>query len=187
VLTNSWRFPLAIITVDATDTRLERDEDVRGFLARYGVEFDRWEIPSSVKPLVAKAELSPDEKQAVLDGYREKLAQLATDRGYIQADLIVLHPETPGLDAALAKFDKEHYHTDDEVRYIVDGRGVFGFVGPDGERFRVEVHAGEFISVPKGAWHWFYLCEDRRIKAVRLFQDMSGWTPYYRPSADVPA
>jgi hypothetical protein len=23
------------------------------------------------------------------------------------------------------------------------------------------------------------LCDDRRIRAIRLFQDMSGWTPHY--------
>jgi 1,2-dihydroxy-3-keto-5-methylthiopentene dioxygenase len=35
------------------------------------------------------------------------------------------------------------------------------------------------ISVPLGTRHWFDLCTDRRIRAIRLFQDMSGWTPHY--------
>jgi 1,2-dihydroxy-3-keto-5-methylthiopentene dioxygenase len=36
--------------------------------------------------------------------------------------------------------------------------------------------------VPRGTWHWFNLCADRRIRAIRLFQDMAGWTPLYTES-----
>jgi 1,2-dihydroxy-3-keto-5-methylthiopentene dioxygenase len=46
----------------------------------------------------------------------------------------------------------------------------------------IEVQAGDLICVPKGTWHWFDLCGDRRIKAIRLFQDVSGWTPHYTGS-----
>jgi 1,2-dihydroxy-3-keto-5-methylthiopentene dioxygenase len=36
--------------------------------------------------------------------------------------------------------------------------------------------------VPRGTLHWFHLCSDRRIRAIRLFQDMAGWTPHYSGS-----
>jgi len=36
--------------------------------------------------------------------------------------------------------------------------------------------------VPRGTWHWFDLCADRDIRAIRLFQDKSGWTPHYTQS-----
>jgi enolase-phosphatase E1 len=35
------------------------------------------------------------------------------------------------------------------------------------------------IRVPRGTRHWFDLCAERRIRAIRLFQDPSGWTPHY--------
>ena len=56
------------------------------------------------------------------------------DRCWTRAaiDLIVLHDAIPNLDQALAKFKPAHTHDDDEVRYIVDGEGVFGFTMPDG-------------------------------------------------------
>jgi 1,2-dihydroxy-3-keto-5-methylthiopentene dioxygenase len=38
------------------------------------------------------------------------------------------------------------------------------------------------ISVQRGTHHWFDLCADRRIRAIRLFQDTSGWTPHYTNS-----
>src|SRR5229473_2035454 len=46
----------------------------------------------------------------------------------------------------------------------------------------IEVEAGDLIRVPRGTWHWFDLCADRRIRAIRLFQDPAGWTPHYTDS-----
>jgi 1,2-dihydroxy-3-keto-5-methylthiopentene dioxygenase len=46
----------------------------------------------------------------------------------------------------------------------------------------IEVEAGDLIRVPRGTWHWFDLCGDRDIRAIRLFQDKSGWTPHYTNS-----
>jgi 1,2-dihydroxy-3-keto-5-methylthiopentene dioxygenase len=79
----------------------------------------------------------------------------------------------------LAKFNKEHTHTEDEIRFILQGRGVFHINPGDRPVFAIEVWAGDLISVPLGTRHWFDLCGDRRIRAIRLFQDMSGWTPHY--------
>ena len=46
----------------------------------------------------------------------------------------------------------------------------------------IEVGAGDLLSVPRGTWHWFELCPEQRIRAIRLFQDPSGWTPHYTES-----
>jgi len=90
-----------------------------------------------------------------------------------------VYPDTPNLDAMLARFAKEHTHTEDEIRFILQGRGVFHINLVDRPVFGIEVWAGDLISVPLGTRHWFDLCADRRIRAIRLFQDMSGWTPHY--------
>jgi 1,2-dihydroxy-3-keto-5-methylthiopentene dioxygenase len=47
----------------------------------------------------------------------------------------------------------------------------------------IEVEASDLIRVPRGTLHWFNLCDDKRIRAIRLFQDKSGWTPHYTNSA----
>ena len=82
----------------------------------------------------------------------------------------------------LAKFSREHWHDEDEVRFIVEGRGLFHVHPPGGPVFAIEVGAGDLIRVPRGTHHWFDLCADRRIRAIRLFQDPSGWTPHYTQS-----
>ena len=82
----------------------------------------------------------------------------------------------------LAKFDREHWHDEDEVRFIISGGGVFHIHSKTGEVVAIEVSAGDLIRVPRGTLHWFNLCADRRIRAIRLFQDKSGWTPHYTDS-----
>jgi 1,2-dihydroxy-3-keto-5-methylthiopentene dioxygenase len=118
----------------------------------------------------------------ILDAYREPIAELMAEGGYVTADVINVKPETPGLDAMLNRFNKEHFHDEDEVRFVVHGRGLFHVHPPAGEVFSIEVTKGDMIRVPRGTHHWFDLCEDRTIRAIRLFQDASGWTPHYTGS-----
>lgn len=81
----------------------------------------------------------------------------------------------------LARFDKEHTHDEDEVRFILAGRGIF-FLHLNDKIASVEVGPGDLLRVPRGTTHWFTLCEDRRIRAIRWFQDTTGWTPHYTDS-----
>jgi 1,2-dihydroxy-3-keto-5-methylthiopentene dioxygenase len=97
----------------------------------------------------------------------------------VTADVINVTPETPNLQMLLDKFSKEHTHSEDEVRFILKGRGLFHVHPEFGPVFAIQVEAGDLINVPKGTMHWFDLCEDRVIRAIRLFQDMTGWTPHY--------
>lgn len=95
------------------------------------------------------------------------------------ADVINVNPETPGLDEMLAKFSKEHTHTEDEVRFTVKGAGVFHVHPENGPVFAIQVESGDLINVPAGIQHWFDLCSDKTIRCIRLFQDPAGWAPHY--------
>ncbi|MGB8700829.1 MAG: cupin, partial [Thermosynechococcaceae cyanobacterium] len=87
------------------------------------------------------------------------------------------------LDTLLAKFNRPHTHADDEVRYIVDGEGIFGFIAPDGTQLELTVQVEDYINVPARTEHWFYLTPSRRIKAVRYFSGTEGWVPNYTDTA----
>ncbi len=65
------------------------------------------------------------------------------------------------------------------MRYVLAGRGYFGFVEPEGGQFLLEVTAGDYINVPARAEHWFEMKDSQRIKAVRYFIDKTGWVPVY--------
>ncbi len=120
--------------------------------------------------------------EEILAAYAPQIDQLKARGGYVTADVIDVNPQTPGLDAMLARFNVEHWHDEDEVRYIVAGRGLFHIHPRQGPVIAIEVQAGDLIRVPRGTWHWFDLCFDRRICAIRLFQNPAGWTPHYTQS-----
>ena len=165
---------MAVISVPRQGRRLEELKDVVAFLAGEGIEHERW---TPAHPLPATA--SADE---VLAAYGTEIEKLKARGGYVTADVIDVRPETPNLEAMLAKFRSEHWHDEDEVRFILEGRGIF-FIHPrERDVFAIEVGPGDLIRVPRGTWHWFDLCDDRRIRAIRLFQDPAGWTPRYTES-----
>ena len=144
---------------------------VRETLGRVGIDYERWQ-PSHPLPAGAPAE-------AVLAAYAAEIDRLKAAGGYVTADVIDVSPQTPNLDAMLAKFRKEHWHDEDEVRFILRGRGVFHIHPKDAPVMAIEVGPGDLIRVPRGTHHWFDLCSERDIRAIRLFQDVSGWTPRY--------
>ena len=156
-------------------------EQIQAMLNKIGITLNFWELPSgnTEKQLLEQAALSDVEKNTVLQSVDHRFEELKTSQGYTTRDLIVLHENIPGVDEMLAKFCAIHYHTDDEVRYILDGKGYFGFVDQTENQFMVEVTAGDYINVPANAEHWFVLGDSKRIKAVRYFIDTSGWTPVY--------
>ena len=115
----------------------------------------------------------------ILAAYAPEIERLKQAGGFVTADVINVTPATEGLDAMLAKFAKEHTHSEDEVRFTVKGQGVFHIHPKNGPVFGVTVESGDLINVPMGTQHWFDLCSDRTIRCIRLFQDKSGWTPHY--------
>jgi 1,2-dihydroxy-3-keto-5-methylthiopentene dioxygenase len=165
---------MAIVKIPETSTVYRDADEVRGFLSRFGIEYERW---TPDQPVAADAPAD-----AILAAYAREIEALKRRGGYVTADVIDVKPETPNLDAMLAKFSREHWHDEDEVRFILEGRGLFHVHPTDGPVFAIEVDAGDLIRVPRGTHHWFDLCADRRIRAIRLFQDVSGWTPHYTDS-----
>ena len=164
---------MAAIKIPAEDLTLTSQDEVTAFLAARGIEYERW---------TPKHELGPDATaEEVLEAYAQQVGALKARGGYVTADVIDVKTDTPNLDAMLAKFNREHWHDEDEVRFIIEGRGLFHIHADDGV-FVLEVGKGDLIRVPRGTHHWFDLCSDRRIRAIRLFQDSSGWTPHYTGS-----
>jgi 1,2-dihydroxy-3-keto-5-methylthiopentene dioxygenase len=148
-------------------------------LAVLGIELKHWPIGEELQVLLAKPSLTDGEKETVLQGLDGYFQELKNTAGYQTRDLIVLNPDIPNLDDLLAKFSRCHTHADDEVRYIIAGEGVFGFVRPDGSQVELTIEPEEYINVPAGTEHWFYLTSKKLIKAVRYFTTTEGWTPEY--------
>jgi 1,2-dihydroxy-3-keto-5-methylthiopentene dioxygenase len=165
---------MAIVDVPKKEIRLTSAHEITKYLARIGIDYARWENVKSISDDASD--------QEILDGYSKEIEELKSKGGYVIADVINVVPATPGLDEMLAKFNREHWHDEDEVRFIVKGHGIFHIAPENGDVVSIEMEAGDLIRVPRGTRHWFNLCGDRTIRAIRLFQDMSGWTPHYTES-----
>ncbi len=115
-----------------------------------------------------------------LGAHQPALDELTKRRGYITQDEVALRPDTANLEGLLAKFDPEHHHDDDEVRFVLEGEGVFDIRSNDDRWMRVVVEPGDLIVVPKGKHHRFELTDKKTIRCVRLFKDPAGWAAIYR-------
>lgn len=166
---------MAAIKIPASQRQLNEPREIRDFLAPHGITYERWEVEGRLS-----REASAED---VLAAFAPEIEQLKARGGYVTADVIDVTSDTPGLQAMLDRFNQEHTHSEDEVRFIVRGRGLFHLHPPGAEVFALEVEAGDLINVPAGTPHWFDLCGDRDIRAIRLFREKAGWTPAYTGSS----
>jgi len=165
---------MATVTLRDDDRTLTDAASISEFLGRYGIWYRRFE---GIERLPAGA--GDDDLLAAFD---EPIRELKQEGGYRTADVISVTSDTPNLQAMLDRFNKEHWHDEDEVRFVVEGRGLF-HIHPENEPvFSIEVVEGDMIRVPRGTRHWFDLCDERAIRCIRLFQDPAGWSPHYTGS-----
>ncbi len=164
---------MALVKVRGSRAVVSDRSDVSSLLAASGVRYQRWgteRVPASLKG----TSLTDADKARVLDLYRDEIAAENAERGYVAADVVALAPDNPELAEICARFDKEHTHDDDEVRFVVSGHGTFTVRGHREEAIDITLGPGDYIVVPKNRRHWFTLLADRTIVAVRLFKDQGG-------------
>lgn len=144
-----------------------RDADaIAAELAAIGVAFERWPA-HAILPADAGDE-------AVLSAYAPEIERLSGANGYRSVDVIRLKPDHPDRAALRSKFLDEHIHGEDEVRFFVEGEGLFT-LRSNGRVHAVLCEAGDLISVPAGIRHWFDMGPTPRFTAIRLFTSPEGW------------
>ena len=164
---------MAVLKVPAKNLELRDFNEIQTFLESRGVWHERWE--ASV-PLRSQAS-----QEEILAAYDCVLGPFMKKGGYQTADVINVNSETNDLPALRAKFLSEHTHSENEIRFFVQGQGLFWFHIGD-EVFSVLCQAGDLISVPALTKHWFDLGPKPEVKAIRIFIDKSGWVPSYTDS-----
>jgi 1,2-dihydroxy-3-keto-5-methylthiopentene dioxygenase len=162
---------MATVHIPSENRQLTDAAEISNFLKPFGIWYEHWQVAGRLSPTASDAD--------ILNEYAPEIEKVKAAGGFLTADVINVHSETPNLDAMLAKFNKEHTHSEDEVRFTVEGKGVFHLHPEGGPVFSVTVESGDMINVPCGMKHWFNLCDDRRIRCIRFFEDVTGWTPHY--------
>jgi 1,2-dihydroxy-3-keto-5-methylthiopentene dioxygenase len=166
---------MAILSIPDQHKRLEASADIQEFLNARGILFEQWEAST---PLALNAS-----QEEILDAYRATLEPYMAKHGYQTADVISVNEQTPNLTELRQKFIREHTHTEDEVRFFVEGQGHFWFhLKEKDEVFCVTCQAGDLLSVPAGFEHWFDMGPDPFVKVIRIFIDPAGWVAHYTDS-----
>ncbi len=138
------------------------------------VRFERWR---------ASQPLSKDTTdQAILDAYRRDIERLNADCGYQSVDVLRCLPDNPQRQELRRKFLDEHTHDDDEVRFFVEGAGVF-YLRAAGKVYVTLCERGDLLSVPAGTRHWFDMGPAPHFTAIRLFTTPSGWVAKFTGDA----
>ncbi|NJA87647.1 cupin [Rhodocyclus tenuis] len=135
-------------------------------LAALGVRFERWQAAA---PLPVNADA-----QTVLAAYREPLAALKAEYGFQSVDVIRVQAGHPDQETLRQKFLAEHTHNDFEVRFFVEGRGLF-YLHVGETVFALLCEQGDLVSVPANTSHWFDMGETPDFTCIRLFTREDGW------------
>jgi 1,2-dihydroxy-3-keto-5-methylthiopentene dioxygenase len=147
--------------------------EISSRLAEYGIRFERWQ---------ANAPLSKDATQAeVLAAYQADIERLMQENGFQSVDVVSLKPDHPEKAALRAKFLNEHTHSEFEVRFFVEGQGLF-YLHLGDQVYTVLCEQGDLISVPAGASHWFDMGANPHFTAIRLFTNPEGWAANFTGS-----
>lgn len=147
---------------------------IQDYLKNKGVELSRWDAQFALQ--------EDDSQETILKAYAHELEPYMKRKGFQSADVINVHNKTENLAAIREKFIKEHTHSEDEVRFFVDGEGLFWFHFDDGEVVSITCVRGDFLSVPSGIKHWFDLAPKYFVKAIRIFSNTEGWVAKYTGS-----
>ena len=164
---------MALLTIlDPIRKEICDPKDIQTFMNDRGIIFEQWEASMPLN--------DTDSQEVILKAYEHELGPYMKKHGYQSADVINVHKDTPNIEAIRAKFLSEHTHSEDEVRFFVDGEGQFFFhLADKGEVFKLLCEKGDFISVPKGYTHWFDLAPKYHVKAIRVFHNPEGWVANY--------
>jgi 1,2-dihydroxy-3-keto-5-methylthiopentene dioxygenase len=159
----SGRQPLPVLAcTDAAQIAAE--------LAERGIGYERWparaELPAGAAP------------EQILAAYAPEIARVQASGTYPTVDAIRLTPDHPDRQALRQKFLAEHTHSEDEVRFFVEGRGLFCLHIGD-EVLQVLCEAEDWISVPAGTKHWFDMGSAPHFCAIRFFDNPQGWVAQF--------
>lgn len=135
-------------------------------LADIGIPMQRWR---------ADAVLAADADQGtVLAAYAPAVTALNARYGFQSVDVVAMHPAHEQASAARGKFLAEHTHDDFEIRFFVDGAGVF-YIRKNGKVYQTLCTAGDLIELPANTTHWFDMGPKPFFKAIRFFTQPDGW------------
>jgi len=147
--------------------------EIAALLSAKGVRFERWATTADV--------VAGDSQDEIIAAYRNDIDRLIAADGYQTVDVVSLTADHPEKEALRSKFLAEHTHSEDEVRFFVDGQGLFA-LHVEAAVYEVLCEKGDLISVPANTPHWFDMGPNPHFVAIRLFNNPDGWVARFSGS-----
>ena len=110
---------MAILSIPDQHLVVHDPKAIGEFLSAHGVFFDQWSCDVVFNDTASQEE--------ILSAYARDLKPFMDEGGYLTADVISINSLTENYPAIRAKFLAEHTHSEDEIRFFVDGQGFFWF------------------------------------------------------------
>ncbi len=142
-------------------------------LSALDVEFERWNA-HTVLPAAA-------DQATILEAYKKSIDKLSKQYTFKSIDVISVHQDHPERDNLRQKFLAEHIHDDFEIRFFIQGKGLF-YLHIDQKVYAVLCEHGDLISVPSNTPHWFDMGAEPDLKCIRLFTIKEGWVASFTGS-----
>ncbi|MGE9551995.1 1,2-dihydroxy-3-keto-5-methylthiopentene dioxygenase [Erwinia amylovora] len=141
-------------------------EEIRQQLNAKEVRFERWKADRDLG--------ANPEPETVIKAYQHAIDKLVAEKGYQSWDVISMRADNPQKEVLRDKFLSEHTHGEDEVRFFVEGAGLF-CLHLDGHIYQILCEKNDLISVPAGTPHWFDMGSAPHFTAIRIFDNQEGW------------
>lgn len=168
---------MSFLKVYSEDAQLQREvsepAQIASELNAVGVRFEQWQPDAPVK--------AGDSQQAILSAYKADIDRLVAEDGFQTVDVISIDSSHPDKASLRQKFLSEHTHSEHEVRFFVDGQGLF-YLHINDRVYGVLCEKGDLISVPAGTTHWFDLGANPTLAAIRFFNNPDGWVAQFSGS-----
>jgi 1,2-dihydroxy-3-keto-5-methylthiopentene dioxygenase len=143
---------------------------IRDSLGERGIGFERWSARVEIPAEATEAE--------ILEAYAPEITRVQASGRFPTVDAIRLRPDHPEREGLRRKFLDEHTHGEDEVRFFVEGQGLFCLhIGE--EVLLMLCETNDFLRVPAGIRHWFDMGSAPCFTAIRFFDNPEGWVAQF--------
>lgn len=150
-------------------------DEINTALQKRGIVYEKWE---AAKFLTAN---STDKE--ILTAYKADIDRISKKFGITSFDVCQVTENNPKKAEIRKKFNIEHTHSDEAVRFFVEGSGCF-YVHFEERKEIVRFLATKdhFLVLPKGIKHWFDMGPDPNFRAIRFFATDKSWCAHYTES-----